>query len=66
MLKIPCLSTDPYRSVKIKWQLVCLAVAWGFARLGLDKAIKSGDVLELGVGVEQEGRVIYVRESAIV
>ena len=58
MFKVACLPAYSNGSLQVKRQLVAFS---GITfRLGLDEAIESGDVLQLGVGIEKEGCVVCV------
>ena len=66
MLKVAGLSAHSDRRVEIERQLgLGMGVWWGggggpCGRLELDETVESREILELGVRVEQEGRVVCV------
>ncbi len=53
------LPTDPYRRVEIEWELPVGPLGFSF-----DEGVEAGAVGSLGVAVEQEGRVVGVRQTA--
>lgn len=72
MLEVPRLATHADRGVEVKRELLVARAGLGIGRgrgrgaagLGFDEAVEAGDVLELGVGVEEEGCVVCVGDAA--
>jgi len=67
MVEVTRLSAHPNRRVQIKRQLLLfLRVIFissssskvGTFGFGFDEAVQTGDILEFGVGVQEEGRVV--------
>ena len=67
VVKVARLAADADRSVEVERELVrrrVLAAGGGGLGLGLDEAVEPGDVLELGVRVEEQSCVIGVGKTA--
>lgn len=62
MLEVARLATHSDCCVEIEGQLIAFAINGRALGLAFNKAIEASDVLELGVRVQEECRVVRVRE----
>lgn len=61
VIEVPSLSAHTYRRFQIERQfigIVCIP-----PRLSLDETVKTSDIFEFGVGVQEEGGVVRVCEA---
>ena len=66
MFKISRLATNSNGSFQVEWKLVSITIRRAASRLSLDETIKTSNVLELCVSIQEERRVVGVSETACV